>query len=140
LIQYRYEGLFLVYLVFLVGRIGHNFFWSSFLAPILGMSSKAEPLLAVDFYIPAVIFLVLWSGTLVLSFTWQLRRGLSDRIHHLAQLMVESRISEGLFPDLDGTCHEIVREDRIVTELLERTSEFRRHLAESTAFLGGHRR
>jgi len=139
-IQYRYEALFLLYVVFLIGRIGHNFFWSSFLAPILGATEVAAPLLAVDFYIPALIFLVLWSGILVFSFTLQLRQGLADRIHLLAQSMVESRIIEGLFPSLEVTCHEVIHDDRLLTELLERTSEFRRHLADSTSFLGGQRR
>lgn len=140
LIQYRYEGLFLLYVAFLIGRVGYNFFWSSFLAPILGARAEAEPLLAVDFYIPAVLFLVLWSGLLVMIFIWNLRQGLSERIYQLAQSMVETRISEGLFPALEATCHEIAQEDRSLTELLEQTSRFRRHLAESTAFLGSQRR
>ncbi len=140
LIQYRYEGLFLLYVVFLIGRIGHNFFWSSFLAPIVGAADVAAPLLAVDFYIPAMIFLVLWSGLLVLGFTWQLRQGLSERIHLLAQSMVERRLLKGLFPALESACLEVLHEDRTVTELQGRTSEFRRHLADSTAFLGGQRR
>ena len=140
LIQYRYEGLFLLYVAFLIGRVGYNFFWSSFLAPILGARVEAEPLLAVDFYIPAVLFLVLWSGLLVMIFIWNLRQGLSERIYQLAQSMVETRISEGLFPALEAACHEIAQEDRSLTELLEQTSRFRRHLAESTAFLGSHRR
>ena len=140
LIQYRYEGLFLLYVTFLIGRVGYNFFWSSFLAPILGARAEAEPLLAVDFYIPAVLFLVLWSGLLVMIFIWNLRQGLSERIYQLAQSMVETRISEGLFPALEAACHEIAQEDRSLTELLEQTSRFRRHLAESTAFLGSQRR
>ena len=140
LIQYRYEGLFLLYVAFLIGRVGYNFFWSSFLAPILRARAAAEPLLAVDFYIPAVLFLVLWSGLLVMIFIWNLRQGLSERIHQLAQSMVETRISEGLFPALEAACHEIAQEDRSLTELLEQTSRFRRHLAESTAFLGSQRR
>jgi ABC-type multidrug transport system fused ATPase/permease subunit len=140
LIQYRYEGLFLLFVTFLIGRVGYNFFWSSFLAPILGARAEAEPLLAVDFYIPAVLFLVLWSGLLVMIFIWNLRQGLSERIYQLAQSMVETRISEGLFPALEATCHEIAQEDRSLTELLEQTSRFRRHLAESTAFLGSQRR
>ena len=140
LIQYRYEGLFLLYVAFLILRVGYNFFWSSFLAPILGAKAEAEPLLAVDFYIPAVLFLVLWSGLLVMIYIWNLRQGLSDRIHQLAQSMVETRISEGLFPSLEAACHEIAQEDRALTDLLEQTSRFRRHLADSTAFLGSQRR
>ena len=140
LIQYRYEGLFLLYVAFLIGRVGYNFFWSSFLAPILGVRAEAAPLLTVDFYIPAVLFLVLWSGLLVMIFIWNVRQGLSERIHQLAQSMVETRISEGLFPSLEAACHEITQEDRSLTELLEQTSRFRRHLADSTAFLGSQRR
>jgi hypothetical protein len=140
IIQYRYEGLFLLYVAFLILRVGYNFFWSSFLAPILGARAEAEPLLAVDFYIPAVLFLVLWSGLLVMIFIWNLRQGLTERIHQLAQSMVETRISEGLFPSLEAACHEITQEDRSLTELLEQTSRFRRHLADSTAFLGSQRR
>ena len=138
--RYRYEILLLLYVAFLIGRIGHNFFWSSFLAPIVGMSSHMEPLLTVDFYIPASIFFVLWSGFLVLSYTWRLRRGLSARIHQLAQTMVETRISEGLFPSVDNVCHSIIEDDHRLTELLERTSRFRRELAEGVGFLGGQRR
>ncbi len=138
--RYRYEILLLLYVAFLIGRIGHNFFWSSFLAPIVGMSSQSEPLLTVDFYIPATIFLVLWSGILVLSYTWRLRRGLSSRIHKLAQAMVETRISEGLFPSVDNICQSVIDDDHRLTDLLERTSRFRRDLAEGVGFLGGQRR
>jgi energy-coupling factor transporter ATP-binding protein EcfA2 len=138
--RYRYEILLLLYVLFLIGRIGHNFFWSSFLAPIMGMSSHTEPLLTVDFYIPATIFLAMWSGILVLSYTWRLRRGLSARIHQLAQAMVETRISEGLFPSVDNICQSVVDDDHRLTDLLDRTSRFRRELAEGVGFLGGQRR
>ncbi|MDA1232572.1 MAG: hypothetical protein O2856_17510, partial [Planctomycetota bacterium] len=138
--RYRYEVLLLLYVVFLIGRIGHNFFWSSFLAPIVGMASKNEPLLTVDFYIPATIFLIMWSAILVLSYTWRLRRGLSAQIHKLAQTMVETRISEGLFPAVDQVCQSIIDDDHRLTDLSERTSRFRRKLAEGVDFLGGQRR
>ncbi len=136
----RYEILLLLYVVFVVGRVGHNFFWSSFLAPIVGKASRPEALLTVDFYIPAVIFLVMWSAILVLSFTRRLRGGLSKRIHHLAQSMVETRISEGLFPSVDSVCQMVTDDDHRLNELLERTSRFRRELAEGVGFLGGQKR
>ncbi len=138
--RYRYEILFLLYLVFLIGRIGHNFFWSSFLAPIVGNAAQAEPLLTIDFYIPAMIFLIMWSAMLVLSYTWRLRRGLSAEIHKLAQSMVETRISDGLFPAIDHVCQGVIDDDRRLTELLERTSRFRRELAAGVEFLGGQLR
>ena len=126
--------------MFLVGRIGHNFFWSSFLAPIVGWTVHPEPLLTVDFYIPATIFLVMWSAILVLSYTWRLRRGLSKHIQKLARTMVETRISEGLFPSVDHVCESVITDDHLLTELLERPSRFRRELADGVQFLGGHRR
>ncbi len=138
--RYRYEILLLLYLVFLIGRIGHNFFWSSFLAPIVGKADHAEPLLTIDFYIPALIFLMMWSAMLVLSYTWRLRRGLSAEIHKLAQTMVETRILEGLFPSVDHVCQGVIDDDHRLSELLERTSRFRRELAEGVGFLGGQRR
>ena len=138
--RYRYEFLWLLYVVFMIGRIGHNFFWSSFLAPIVGKTDHAEPLLTVDFYIPAMIFLCMWSAMLVLSYTWRLRRGLSTEIHKLAQSMVETRISEGLFPAVDHVCQSVIDDDHRLTELLERTSRFRRELADGVGFLGGQRR
>ena len=138
--RYRYEILLLLYLVFLIGRIGHNFFWSSFLAPIVGKANHVEPLLTIDFYIPAMIFLMMWSAMLVLSYTWRLRRGLSAEIHKLAQTMVETRILEGLFPSVDHVCQGVIDDDHRLSELLERTSRFRRELAEGVGFLGGQRR
>jgi energy-coupling factor transporter ATP-binding protein EcfA2 len=140
LTRYRYEVLLLIYVVFLIGRIGHNFFWSSFLAPIVGRSTHPEPLLTVDFYIPATIFLVMWSAMLVLAYTWRLRRGLASHIQKLAQTMVETRISVGLFPSVDHVCESVVDDDHRLTELLQRTSLFRRELCDGVQFLGGHRR
>lgn len=138
--RWLFEGLFLLYLVFLTGRIGYNFFWSSFLAPAFGSRTEAEPLLTVDFYIPATIFLVLWSAILVLLFTWRLRSGLTEHIQRLAQTMVDSRLPAGLFPQLDQACDMVFEEERTLDELMSRTSQFRRHLAETPTFLGGHRR
>ena len=138
-IRLTFELLFASFLVFLIGRIGHNFFWSSFLAPVLGFRNSPEPLLTVDFYIPAIIFLTLWSGFLVIAFTWQLRRGLSEQIQRLAESMVSSRLSDGLFPGLEAVVLDVAEEDRTLSDLLDRTVSFRRHLADATAFLGSHR-
>lgn len=140
----RYEVLFIAFIVFLIGRIGYNFFWSSFLRPVLGpiigSSAAAEPLLTVDFYIPALIFLVIWSGFLVTIFTWKLRSGLTRRVEQFAQSMAESRLLHGLFPKLEGTCQKIQNDDKTLTSLLDQTESFRHNLADSSSgFLGGRR-
>lgn len=139
-LQTVYEGLLLSYLVFIIARIGYNFFWSSFLAPLIGAKTHAEPLLTVDFYIPAAIFLVLWSGLLVFGFIWQLRQGLETRIQGLAESIVSRHMSDGLFPELEVCCEGIFTDDLMLSELLEDVSGFRRRLADLTSFLGGPRR
>jgi hypothetical protein len=135
-----YECLFLAYLVFLLGRIGHNFFWSSFLGPIVNGSGSHEPLLEINFYLPALIFLVIWSAFLVTLFTWGLRRGLTSRIQKFAQSMAETRLQHGLFPNLEETCRHVVRDNHQLTTLLDQTTSFRRYIADpSVGFLGGRR-
>lgn len=134
-----YESALMLYVVFLVGRIGHNFFWSTFLKPLLFDSAKQESLLTIDFYVPATIFLVIWSGTLVLSFTWGLRRGLTSRVRAMAQTMADSQLAHGLFPALEQTCRDIQSDHQRLMTLLERTAGFRRRLASTTLFLGGRK-
>jgi hypothetical protein len=138
-IRLFYEIMLLIYVIFVIGRIGYNFFWSSFLGPLLQQQTEPRPLLSIDFYVPATIFLILWSGILVLSFTWQLRRGLTQQIRKLAQSMAEHRLARGLFPGLEQTVRSIQLDQQKLKTLQERTAAFRRRLAGSTSFLGGRR-
>ena len=138
--RFRYEVLFIAFILFLVGRIGHNFFWSSFLAPMVGTATEAKPLLTVDFYIPALIFLVIWSGFLVTIFTWKLRSGLTNRVQQFAQSMAESRLLHGLFPNLESTCQSVQQDSQTLTSLLDQTESFRHNLADTTFGFLGHRR
>jgi hypothetical protein len=138
--RFRYEVLFIAFILFLVGRIGHNFFWSSFLAPMVGTATEAKPLLTVDFYIPALIFLVIWSGFLVTMFTWKLRSGLTNRVQQFAQSMAESRLLHGLFPNLESTCQSVQQDSQTLTSLLDQTESFRHNLADTASGFLGHRR
>ena len=135
----RYELLFLLYPGFLIGRIGYNFFWSSFLAPMFIDTRKPEPLLTIDFYVPATIFLLIWSGMLVFAFSWRLRRGLTTRIHQLAQAMADTRLVNGLFPGLEREVKDIQHDQQQLNTLTESTANFRKRLAGSSSFLGGRK-
>jgi len=140
LTKIRYDILFMAYVVFLLGRVGFNFFWSSFFAPMFDSTAKQESLLTVDFYIPALLFLVIWSSFLVAMFTWRLRRGLTKRVQKISQQMAESRLAHGLFPNLEAMCRHIVSDSHKLNGLLEQTSSFRRNIADTSAgFLGGRR-
>ncbi|MCH2200888.1 MAG: GTPase domain-containing protein [Fuerstiella sp.] len=134
-----YELLSLAYLAFLLGRIGYNFFWSSFLAPVLGRVTEPEPLMTVDFYIPALLFLVIWSVVLVVMFTAGLRRGLDRHVRGLAESMAGSRLMHGLFPSLDEVCHSIEADNQALSQLLDDTRSFRRSLAGVSSAFGGRR-
>jgi hypothetical protein len=135
-----YEGIFLLYPLFVTLRIGYNFFWSSFLAPVMGAVSEAAALLTIDFYIPALLFLVIWSGLLLVVFVGRMRSGLGVRIRKLADQLAEVRLTEGLFPGLEELCRRIQREDEALRELTERAEYFRRRLTEGGVVTGGRRR
>lgn len=94
-----YELLFLAYLGFILYRAGRNFFYDAVLRDV--------PLLTTDFYIPAGLFFVLWSGLLVMLFTRRLRRGLGRQIDGLARELVDLRLADGLFPELEATARQV---------------------------------
>ena len=107
---------------------------------MLNSTAKPESLLSVDFYIPAILFLVIWALFLVSMFTWRLRRGLTKRVQQIAQQMAESKLAHGLFPNLESMCRHIVSDSQKLNGLLNLTTSFRRNIADTSAgFLGGRR-
>lgn len=128
--RWWYEILFLAYLVFVLFRVGRNFFYDS-------MFVTDSKLLSTDFYIPALIFFVLWSGILVMAFTMRLRRGLQGRIRELADELASFRIASGLFPGLERACQKVERDRTELDNLAARTTTFRDRLADSPNGLGG---
>lgn len=130
LTRYWYEFLFLAYLGFVLFRMGKNFFYTSLFV-------EGGKLLSTDFYIPAAGFFVLWSGLLVMAFTWRLRRGLQARVQALADDLAANRTSTGLFPALERACVTVDRDIREIRHLLDLTTDFRNRLADPANQLGG---
>lgn len=125
-----YEIFWIAFVGYLIVRIGKNFFWDSVFA--------SEKILTMDFYIAAGVFLVLWSGLLLMLFTRGLRKGLNQRIDQLAEGLAHSRVGSGLFPQLDQAC-STARQHCLRLEILTNsTQEVRRHLAVSPGL--GNRR
>lgn len=116
-----YEVLFLSYVGFVLYRVGKNFFYDSYL---LG-----EPLLTLDFYVPAAVFFLLWTGLLVMAFTGRLRRGLNRRIDALAGELAQQRMSRGLFPKLSEACRRIEVERARLEGLADAVADLRRRIA-----------
>lgn len=135
--RWRYELLFVGFVALLLGRIGYNFFWSSFLAPIVGAAEQREPLLSTDFYIPAVLFLVIWSVLLVTAYSWRLRRSLSRSVRDLAERISGARLRSGLFPKLQEACEAADEDCRELHSLREQTESLRSRIAVPDAQLAG---
>ena len=93
-----YEVLFAIYPLFVLFRVGKNFFYDSFFF-------NAEPL-ATSFYISAGLFFMLWSWLFVMSFCRRLRRHLSGEIEDLARSLAEQRITGEMFPALAEACRQ----------------------------------
>lgn len=118
-----YEVLWGAFVGYLIARIGKNFFWDSVFLN--------TPILTMEFYLAAGVFLVLWSGLLLMSFTRGLRRGLQQQIDQLATELAHSRLSAGLFPQLEMACAEAHQICRRLDQLGQATTRIRHQVAVS---------
>jgi hypothetical protein len=107
-----YECLFAIYPLFVLFRVGKNFFYDS-------LVGNAD-LLAANFYISAGLFFLLWSWLFVMSFCRRLRSHLSDEIDGLARSLAEQRITGEMFPPLAEACRQ-VRTQRLQLESIAMT-------------------
>lgn len=116
-----YELILMAYLAFVLLRVGKNFFYDSFI--------DSKPLLTTDFYLAAGLFLLLLCGLLVAGFTRRLQRGLKANVHQLAARLVEARLGEGLFPNLEQAVRQMQQQQSEVTRLLTQTENLRHEVA-----------
>jgi hypothetical protein len=93
-----YEVGFAILPAWLLYRIGKNFFYDSWWLE--------RPLLETNFYIPALLFLALWTAFVLIVFCGRLRRGTRRQVETLAAELAQSKLAGGLFPALDGQCRE----------------------------------
>jgi hypothetical protein len=104
----RYELALLVMLGLILYRLGRNFFWDSWLAADFGYRETAAPVLGLDFFVPALFWLLFWCALLVWAFTSRLRRGLKGQINQLAQAWMMAAPAT-LFAGLEARCREVHR-------------------------------
>jgi hypothetical protein len=93
-----YEVLFAIYPLFVLYRVGKNFFFDS-------LFYNVEPV-STNFYVSAGLFFVLWSWLVVMLFCRRLRRSLGSRIEGIAESLAAQRLSGGLFPKLEEACRQ----------------------------------
>lgn len=121
------EILFSLFLVYLLLRIGKNFFWDS--------AFGTAPILDFNFYLPAFIFTTLLGAGLIALLTWSIRGQLLSRIASIAHDIAHTRLADGLFPRLENNCEEIRNQYGRLLSLNERTAA-QRSQTESTGLTG----
>lgn len=128
--RWAYEFLLCLLLAYIIGWPAFNFFYAH---PWLG-----RPLVPSDFYIHGLVFLAIWSATLVMFFTSRLRVGLVERITDLARQMAQQRLSRGLFPRLEQACRDLRFQHEQLEALCVQTAALRREIPVPMS-LGGAR-
>jgi hypothetical protein len=113
-----YETLLCILLAYVLCWPAYSFFFAH--------PWQGRPLISSDFYIHAAVYLGLWSGLLVMIFTRRLRSGLVERINQLAVKLAESRLSSGLFPELERSLEDIRLQRERLEALLIATAALRR--------------
>jgi len=124
------ETILILYLGFVLYRVGKNFFYDSFLSD--------APLLSTDFYLAASLFLALICAGLIARFTVLIRSGLATRIRTLTEQLVDSRSGQGLFPPLQEAVLHSQRQATELHSLSLETERLRNELADFT-LLGGRK-
>jgi hypothetical protein len=93
-----YEILFAIYPLFVLYRVGKNFFFDT-------LFYDAQPI-STNFYVSAGLFFLLSSWFVVMLFCRRLRRSLGSQIAGIAESLAAQRLSGGLFPKLEEACRE----------------------------------
>ena len=101
-----YEILLMSLPAVILLRAAKNFFWDTFLHPLIfgdaGGPHAASVLYGGDYWIAGAVFATLWAGLLVMLFSRRLRRGLDREVNELARSVSAGRTPAGLFPKLDA--------------------------------------
>lgn len=130
LIRAAYEVMFAELPLFLLYRMGKNFFYDTFVV------QPPLPYLDTSFYIPALLFLLIWAGLLVMAFTGRLRRGLNQSVNELARELASLNVGSGLFPKVEEAVNEFSQQRDRVETFTQNVDSIRDRFSESIG-LGG---
>jgi hypothetical protein len=127
-------------LVYLMGRLGWNFFYESWNQP--------ERIFGMEFFVAAGFWLLVWCIVLVGIFTFRLRRGLSSQLAGLTETWCTAQNVGALFDrtmracrDAEGFCetrsHLVARVEHLAGRL-DPGPEMLGRVRYGTRFVGGH--
>jgi predicted GTPase len=115
--------LLLVAMVGLLGfRLARNFFYESWLA------TPRQPVLGLDFYVTAGLWLVVWCGLLVWLLSAWLRRGLKRRVNELSEGWAREHHLGLLFAAHEEYCRTVQGSVQELERLQARVEELRQQL------------
>ncbi len=114
-VRVMYESLFLLYVGFVVARVGYNFFWESLW--------EHERIMKLDFYIPAGIFFILWTGGLIMSYLHRSQKLLFSRLQQTTGLLSEMQLPPSVFQNVRQQLQQAIAQHndlrRLKSELLD---------------------
>lgn len=119
-----YETGFAILPAYLLWRIGKNFFYDSWW--------RDAPLLEASFYIPAALFLALWSGLFLVLYSRRLRRGVRQQVQQLAQELAEAKLGGGQFPEVERLCRDYQADTEHLRDLTAAIAGLRQQVSETT--------
>jgi len=131
-VRWCYEIGFAILPVWLLYRIGRNFFWDSWI--------REQPLLESHFYIPAALFLALWCVLWLIAYARRLRRGVGQQVRSLSEELATARLSGGLFPELEAPCRDFHRDYAELRDLAELVRSVRQQVGETTGLSAARER
>ncbi len=134
--RWTFELLLLVVIGGILFRLGKNYFYDAWLAPDLGLTPTAAPVLGFDFFFQSLFWLLLWCGILLWLFTLGLRRGLAAQIHILAAEWAQAGSVKQLFAGLEAQIEDVQRFERERQRLEGKVAALRQTLAEPSPLLG----
>ena len=143
-----YEVLLLSLPAVILLRAAKNFFWDTFLAPLIWGEAEREGfgpvLFGADYWLAGAVFAGLWAGLLVALFSRRLSRGLGRAVNELARELAAKRAvagggSGGLFPRLGAAAANAAEAADRLTRLAEEAAEARRKLAGGRGLAGAKR-
>lgn len=125
-----YEVLWSLLPTFLLWLVAKNFFYDALLFN--------RPYLDLRFYLPAIVFTILWSGLFLMAFTGRLRRSLRRDVATITTDLAGSRAGARLFPALEAACRDFERDSEVLDGLAANVDTIRARHSQWGA-LGGRR-
>ncbi len=122
--RWWFEGLFWLYFGTVLIRIGENFLRCGLLQPFFNLPNAQ--LLSLSFYIPAVLFGVLWCWLLIHWLKRKIQKQVTTHFDEFLQTLVAMPLQDNFFPELEQRCQEAENLWQRLCSLQQKVTELRK--------------